>query len=363
MYTRLMPFASAARALAVSFSMSLSLGMGTLLPLAAGLLVGGAPGRASARPGTVQGQQVAVAKLAFEGGMPEAARDLFAQRLVEGLAAAQFEVLAGPTVRQRLQAAAIDLSGCRAGACLARAAAALDVAFLVIGSVEEHDKNYEITLELVNGRSGVTIGTNRERCEICGVEEASEKVGLAASALRSRLEALARTPARFVIRSRPAGARVKVDGESAGRTPLDHELGSGVHRLELAADGYEGLVRTVTAVSGVDETLDLELVPLPTKFPYRLAGWAAVVGGVAAMAVGVWALSADGHQVSCAAAVQDVHMQCPTVRDLRVPGAAILGIGAASATLGATWIYFGRVGSPRAGEGTQSAGVTLGGRF
>jgi hypothetical protein len=245
---------------------------------------------------------------------------------------------------------------------LSRAAAALDVAFLVVGAVEERDKSYEITLELVNGRSGVTIGTNRERCEICGVEEASEKVGLAASALRTRLEALARTPARFVIRSRPAGARVTIDGEGAGRTPLDRELGGGVHRLELAADGYDGLARTVTAVSGVDETLDLDLVPLPTKFPYRLAGWLSLVGGVAAMAAGVWALTADGNQIACASSTEDIHNQCPRLRDMRVGGGVLVGVGAVAATLGTTWIYFGQVGTPRAGEG-ETAGLTLGGRF
>jgi hypothetical protein len=238
------------------------------------------------------------------------------------------------------------------------------VAYVVAGSVDEHDRIYEITLELV-GRSGAAIGTNRERCEICGLEEATEKMGLAASALRARLEALARTPARFIIRSRPAGARVKVDGESAGRTPVDRELAGGVHKLVLRADGYDALERTVTAVNGVDETLNLELVPVPSKFPMRLAGWTAVVVGVAAMAAGVWAVAIDGNEIACAPSEQDPLHHCPNVRNTRALGAALVGVGAASGTIGGVWLYFGSAGTPHPTEGSSlaSAGLTVSGQF
>src|SRR5580692_8214303 len=188
--------------------------MAALLLVSPIVIALGTSGRAWAQDSAGK-QRVAVVRLAFEGNVPEVARDFFGQRLVEGLAAARFEVMTGAMVRERL--------------------AAVGVAFLVFAAVTEHDKTYDITLDLVNGRSGVTIGTNRERCEICGVEEASEKVSLAASALRARLEALANTPARFIIRSRPAGARLALDGEPLGRTPIDRELPAGVHKLEVAA--------------------------------------------------------------------------------------------------------------------------------
>ena len=139
--------------------------------LALQLAVGGsarAAGDAAEVDAPVGGQRVAVLRLAFAGGVPEASRDLFAQRLVEGLAAAQFEVLPEASVRRRLATAGIDVAGCHSDDCYGRAARALGVAYVVAGSVDEHDRIYEITLELVNGRSGAAIGTNRERCEICG---------------------------------------------------------------------------------------------------------------------------------------------------------------------------------------------------
>ncbi|HVZ72153.1 MAG TPA: PEGA domain-containing protein [Polyangia bacterium] len=309
-------------------------------------------------------QRVAVVKLAFEGGVPEAARDLFAQRLAEGLTAVRFEVISGAMVRERLAAAGLPADSCAGGSCTARAAQALGVAFLVYASVVEHEKTYDVTLELVNGRSGVSIGTNRERCEICGVEEASEKVSLAASALRARLEALANTPARFIIRAKPSRARVTLDGEAIGPAPIDREIPAGVHKLELAAEGYDVLERTITAVNGVDETLDLELVVQPSKFPLRAMGWLALGVGVAAIAGGAWAEHVDGQELACDVAAQDDHGRCPRLRNTRVLGAVLAGVGAASATLGGVWLYLGGLGAARAPEGAEHAAVVgVSGRF
>jgi uncharacterized membrane protein len=314
--------------------------------------------------GSTGKQRVAVVRLAFEGAVPEAARDLFAQRLVEGLVAVRFEVMTGAMVRERLAAAGLGADSCSGGSCTGKAARALGVTFLVFASVIEHDKSYDITLDLVNGKSGVTLGTNRERCEICGVEEASEKVGLAASTLRARLEALANTPARFIIRSRPAGARLSLDGEAIGRAPIDRELPAGVHKLELVAEGYDPLERTVTAVNGVDETLDLELVVVPSKVPLRALGWTALAVGALALVGSVWAESIDGNELACADGERDDFGHCPRVRNTRVLAAVLAGVGAASATIGGVWLYLGGLGAPRREEGApQAASLGVTGRF
>jgi TolB-like protein len=345
--------ATAARRLTVALSSGLALGL---------VLAGAAPRRACAEEaGAGEKQRVAVVRLAFEGAVPEAARDLFAQRLVEGLTAARFEVTTGAMVKERLAAAGLGADSCSGGSCTAKAAQALGVTFLIFGSVLEHDKTYDITLDLVNGKSGVTLGTNRERCEICGVEEASEKVSLAASALRARLEALADTPARFIVRSRPAGASLVLDGAAIGRTPVDRELPPGVHKLELAADGYDPLERTVTAVNGVDETLDLDLVVLPSKLPLRALGWTAIAVGVAALVGAVWAESIDGQELACTPSERDDFGHCPRLRSTRVLGAVLAGVGAASATLGGVWLYISGFGTGRAADGaapTTTVGLT-----
>jgi hypothetical protein len=323
------------------------------------------PARASALGEGASGRQrVAVVRLTFQGGVSEAARELFAQRIVEGLAAARFDVMTGAMVRERLAAAGLGADSCTGGSCTGKAARALGVSFLVFAAVVEHDKTYDVTLELVNGKGGVTIGTSRERCEICGVEEASEKVGLAATALRARLEALADEPARFVIRSRPSGARLTLDGEAVGPTPIDRELPAGVHKLELRAEGYDRLERTVTAVNGVDETLELDLVVQPTKLPLRAMGYTAIAVGVAALIGSVWAVSVDGDEIACEDALRDDLGHCPTVRSTRVLGAILAGVGAASTTLGGVWLYLGGWGRPQRDDSVpQTASIGVSGRF
>ncbi len=325
---------------------------------------------ANAEPGAGPRQRVAVAHVDFEGNVAEAARDLFESRVVEGLAAAQFEVFSSAAVSQKMAANGQRLANCRDGGCYPALARVLGVNYLVAARVSASSKNYEISLEIINGRTGGVIGTNRERCEICGVDEAGEKMALAATALRERLEALVTAPARFIIRSRPAGVGITVDGAPAGRTPIDRELAGGAHKLELATPGYDRLDRTVTVVAGVDETIDLELVPIPMRFPFRKAGWAALVVGVAAMAAGIWAVTTDGDQISCASATQDQRGRCPTVRDNRALGAALIGVGAASATLGGAWIYIsggmsgGGVPAERAdARNLRGGAITVGGTF
>src|SRR5262245_21634286 len=187
-------------------------------------------------------QRVAVVRMAFEGDIPEASRDLIGQRLAEGLAVAQFEVMTGAPLARRLRE--LGKEGCTEPACNVELASSLGVGYLVAGSIREASKTYSITLDLINGRTGVAIASALERCETCGIEEAGEKMNLAATALKARLESLARAPARIVVRSRPAAAEVLIDGKSVGRTPLDLEVAAGEHQFALELPGHEALRRT-----------------------------------------------------------------------------------------------------------------------
>jgi hypothetical protein len=276
---------------------------------------------------------VAIIGLEWRGNVPEGAREILTTRLREGLAAAAFDV-----------SATSDARSCQDPSCYPALAQSLNVGYLVVGKVEEERKTYEITVELVNGRTGSSIGSNHERCEICGMEDAAEKMGLAASALRARLEAHVRTPARFIIRSRPGGAQVALDGRPVGRTPFDARLVGGEHRLTLSAAGFDALDRNFTVVSGVDETLEYEMVHVPTKFPYKTAGWIAVATGAVLVAGGVLALVADSSELACNASERDPQGDCPNLRSTRALGGILLGAGAVSATLGGVWIYFGSGG-------------------
>jgi hypothetical protein len=307
-------------------------------------------------------ERLAVGRLSFRGSVPQPLRRTMAERLADGLRVAAFEVL-----RPGANALASPGEGCGEAECWRALASSLGVSYLVAATVEEKDKTFAITLELVSGRSGGVVGTTRERCEICGAEEVGEKMALATATLRARLEALAQAPARFVIRTRPDGASVRLDGAPAGRTPIDVSLAAGQHHVVIERDGFSPLERSFVATRGVDETLDMELVRLPTKFPFRAAGWAAIGAGVALAAGGLYMLSMDGNEVSCGGGEKDPMGHCPRVYRTNMVGASLLGLSAVSATLGGVWLYLARPasGALLSNERAQLPGFMLGttGRF
>lgn len=314
---------------------------------------------AHAEPEALGAQRVAVARLDFEGKIPEGLQDLFAQRLVEGLSAAHFEVLRGDDVRQKLSGREPGLVDCQNASCYPAVASALSASYLITARVAESNKTYTIVMEIINGRTGGVLASNRERCETCGAEEAGEKMGLAASALRDRLEAVSRTPARFVIRSHPAGATVVMDDKPIGVTPLDADLTGGSHSMQLVLAGHDVLSRSFTVVSGVDETMDLSLVGVPSKFPFRAAGWGSVAGGVALLAAGIVTMTLDNGEIGCSAAERDINGHCPWVRSTKWWGATMIGAGAAAATVGGFFLYL----APPAGHTLIGATAGLSGSF
>jgi hypothetical protein len=314
----------------------------------------GALSQASAQSESVGSQRVAIARLQFAGRIPEGLQASFEQRLVQGLSAARFEVLPGGDVQQALAGPNQALATCQNASCYPAMAAALSVSYLITGQITESNKTYTLVLEIINGRTGFVLASNRERCETCGAEEAGEKMGLAASALRERLEAESRAPARIVVRSTPAGAAVVMDGKQAGVTPLDTNLVGGQHHLQLVLDDHETLARSFTVVSGVDESLDLSLTAIPSKFPYRTVGWSTLGGGAALLIAGLVTMAFDQHEIACSADDKDPSGHCPYVRGTKWWAATMIGIGAAAATVGGTFLYL----APR--PASAGAGATAG---
>ncbi len=317
-------------------------------------VVTSATATARAQSAVAGAQRVAIVRLEFAGKIPEGLHDLFAQRLVQGLSAARFEVLPDADVKRKLAGPNQALATCQDATCYPAMASALDASYLITAHVAESNKTYTMVMEIINGRTGAVLASNRDRCETCGAEEAGEKMGLAASALRERLETMSRAPARFIIRSRPAGATVVMDGRPAGVTPIDAELAGGPHHLQLFLAGHDSPSRAFTAVSGVDETMDLDLVAIPSKFPYRAAGWGSLAGGAVLLVTGILTMTLDNREIACSADQKDANGRCPWVRSTKWWATPMIGVGAAAATMGGVFLYL----APRAG--TASSGVAAG---
>ena len=92
---------------------------------------------------------------------------------------------------------------------------------------------------------------------------------------------------RLLIRSRPAGARVFVDGRDCGQTPATVPgLGRGTHRIRLVRDGYSTEDRRVVITasrSAQSMTIALTRAPqqsIPTSAPAASATTGQLVGGL-----------------------------------------------------------------------------------
>jgi hypothetical protein len=300
------------------------------------------PGTADAAPSLHR--RTVVLRLDFEG-VSEVGKDQLAQRLFQGLAAAGFQVFSADEVVTRLFAETPNLKACADAACFMQIASALQANYLVIGAVSARSRNYEINLRLIHGRTGQKVAESNERCEICGIEEASETLDLAASALRAGLEQV-EAPAQVTIESRPQGALVAVDKNPVGFAPLTLDMTMGVHDVELSLAGYKRQSRSVEVQPGTSQNLsfDLETEPRPfTGKAWKIAGWVAVSVGVLAIAGGAFALSKHNDVVSC----DDLAGKC-TYYETRLPAAALLSLGGAAVGFGGLALVVANTPEPAA---------------
>ena len=83
------------------------------------------------------------------------------------------------------------------------------------------------------------------------------------------------------------GATVKVDNKQIGTSPVDIELGSGGHTLEVWSSGYLSHREEVLIAAGQDRWVQVVLKRPPTKFYKKAAFWAPIISAVVAGAAGV----------------------------------------------------------------------------
>jgi hypothetical protein len=155
------------------------------------------------------------------------------------------------------------------------------------------------------------------------------------------------------LKSNPAGARIMVDGQAIGVTPLDWDLPRGKHTVEMDKPGFTPASREIVVVTDQTDTLSLELVPAVS--PERGTSWsrivpvAMVIGGGAAVVAGGVMVAID----------QDLGPSEPKVIRNTGPGGVALMIG--GAVVGGAGAYLLWFHSPRAS--TPVAAITHDGAY
>lgn len=281
---------------------------------------------------------VAVLPLDFAGDLVGADRAVLSQRLVLGLKATELEVISGDSVERALggrSAEACDES------CRRDLAASIEARFVVGGEVQGKHDNYALRLWAADGYTGKTLAEVERSCDICGVTELANTMELAASALHTKLKGLRSAAAQVQVASTPEGATILVDGDPLGVTPRRLELTPGEHEIVVRARGYADARRRISTVGGVQERIDVVLVPRDQGAWKQPVGWAAIGAGVLAGVVGGVLIGLDGQSTDCEPAALRVE-RCASVRDTSIAGGVVVGLGLAAVGAGVYFVLSGR---------------------
>ena len=195
-----------------------------LIPL---LLLGWASSARAADPG----QGVAVLMLKFDQAqVSQAQADAFRRAVGKAVGEADLAPLRLDEVDRRL--AVTDLS-CVTPECLAHQAELLNTRLIMGGRVAllPGAKGWALSLWVYDARRKATLATQARACDSCS--EAQALVGVALVVTRLLEEAVRTRGARIVVRSKPPGAQVRVDGVLVGITDMTYGVTPGKHEVEV----------------------------------------------------------------------------------------------------------------------------------
>lgn len=132
--------------------------------------------------------------------------------------------------------------GCDTASCLSEIAAALDVDRMVTGSIDKVGSTYFVVITEIDARTVEPLGRVQRRLPlnedelVTGVHEMAAEL-LAASGRAPRTGD--GTVGSLYVKAEPPGARVFLEGEERGVTPLRLDgLPPGTHKVTIAAVGF-----------------------------------------------------------------------------------------------------------------------------
>jgi len=178
-------------------------------------------------------------------------------------------------------------------------------------------------------QKGADAAGGKRFCERC----TDQTLRIEADALMTELaKSRERGSGRLRLTSTPTGAKVVIDGDAVGITPLDYDLRPGNHQVSLAADRHEIETRSVAIRVGETTMLDVPLLPVhDTRGGRRIRPLpvALVIGGVAALGTGIALIAID----------EDESPTGPlTIRDTAPAGVAVTAVGGVALAAG-VWLW------------------------
>ena len=287
-------------------------------------------------PDTGDAERLYVEPIDVEGSIPTAWYETADAKLAEGLGRGSLVVERSAT------------PVCARTECLERLRRESGAEYLVRPRlrVDASGRDYEVELEVVSLVTGEAVVTIEGRCELCGIHEAVETLASKAANVQAALERIRAGATTLTLTTRPPGARVELDGEFVGSTPLTVSVTPGVHRVLATREGYLPQGSRLDAVEGMQRDVELRLLPAPASAPdprsrALIAGGATSIAlGVAAIAAGAVLIAIDGdpNRADCQT---DGAGNCRFLYSTRTGGIIGLAFGAASVAGGTTLLGLG----------------------
>jgi hypothetical protein len=207
--------------------------------------------------------------------------------------------------------------------------------------------------------------------------------------IESALSQVRKQIGEVIINGSPAGAVISIAGRQVGTLPMAPlRVAAGQLKIEASAPGYKDRAETVVVVGDSQERVTFNLMregsaveparaaetppgtmaggvgrpASPTErgggaSPSKVAGVSAIVGGGLLVIGGGTLLLVDKHE-TCDAPASGM---CVKRNDTRVPGWALVGIGAASILIGSYVVYSSSSGEVAVGASPNS--IFVAGRF
>lgn len=301
---------------------------------------------------------VAVLSVEMTGDAEPELRPRVAASIAEGLEAGDRPTIPLGEVLDALTGAP-ELLGCTSTACLERIAEHVGTGEFVRATLRTEGVTYRLTItHLSEAEDDPVVSELEAQCAVCTKRELF--AWLAASA-EELLRPERTATAQVAIRSDPAGAEIRVGGQSLGTSPTEAELPVGAHEITAELDGYAGARTEFEVEAGNPGPHELELPLVPAgeaggaSGPYGPWRWVAAGGAAAGVAAGATFLALDGRQ-TCE--LEPPQTQCAEVFDGIRPGLASFAAGAVLGGLSG-WMFY-RDATSGGGAGDRDHGIAGG---
>jgi hypothetical protein len=276
--------------------------------------------------------RVALVNLRFID-VPDEARRQWQDAIVRAVETRGLEVVTDEEMRE-LQAASHDLFDCVEARCTSEIGRRLHAELLLSGQISKLNEEWQARLAL----HAVDLGTTTENQVHHGSAETfGERLTETVSDLILADRRVAR--AVLVVRSRPPGAAIQIDGRRVGIAELEVTVPAGRHRLEATHENHDPFGMTFEVGPRERLEIELKLPPRTSHAPLlqtppspmwwtlrRIASVVMIVAGGALLISGIPLLALDG---GCATD------HCVFKYDTGAGGGALVGVGAALAVTGA----------------------------